>query len=199
VQQGNAALAAAKRSLQSNVDEARRLIATNQASSPRVRDARTKLSAALTTASSALTTSSPTTVALAANSLSVSLNAYRDALGTVPPSGLADAIRAYAVGDYDRAISLLDRTKAPAGVYSGQIALFRAASRYAQYVKTGAHNDGLKGVVEEDVVAFRKADPRLAKVAAGAPAAAAATRALDQRLFSPKFVAFVAQTIRSRS
>jgi hypothetical protein len=127
------------------------------------------------------------------------LNAYRDALGTLPPPGLADAIRAYEVGDYDRAISLLDRTKAPAGVYSGQVALFRAASRYVQYVKAGTPNDGLKRGVENDVVAFRNADPRLANIAAGAPLAAAAKKALDQKLFSPKFVSFVVQTIRNKS
>ena len=178
------ALTASKRSLQSNVDDVRRLLAANQSSTPRARDARTKLSNALATASRALTSSSPATIALASNSLTASLNDYRGALGSLPPRTLADAINAYAGGDYGRAIKLLDGTNASDGVYRGQIALFRAAARYSQYVMAGERDGGLKRRVEDDVLAFRGIDPN---------------RPLDPRLFSPKFLSFVARTVRSRS
>ncbi len=93
-----------------------------------------------------------------------------------PPVNLAEAVRAYARGEYQRAITLLAASTTNERVYKAQVALFRGASRYSQFLAAGGTNTSLKRQIIADVLEYRGLDKR----------------PVDPRLFSPRFRDFVA-------
>ncbi len=92
-----------------------------------------------------------------------------------PPLNLAEAVRAYARGEYPRALSLLASSSTNDRVYKAQVALLRGASRYSQFLAAGGTNTSLKKQIVADIRAYRDLD----------------NRPLDPRLFSPRFRDFV--------
>jgi hypothetical protein len=94
------------------------------------------------------------------------------------PSELRQGAAAVFAGRYDDALRVLDPLNSPDKAVATQVHLFRAAARYALYLKGGERETALEARALEDVTRLRELAPALEP---------------DVALFSPRFREFVSR------
>ncbi|HEX9607632.1 MAG TPA: hypothetical protein VF962_10405 [Gemmatimonadaceae bacterium] len=168
---------AAKQALERISTDARKLLKSSKASS-RAAGARAALASAIDKASHVRTS-----VSASRQNLQTALNTSPEASSqrvAIDPQ-LADAVRAYLRGDYQRVNSVLASLDKVAANGRGQAALFRAAARYSLYLIGGERDDGLKQSAVADVREYKRRDP---------------SRSPDPRVFAPSFRQLCEQVAR---
>jgi hypothetical protein len=166
------ALIASRQKLAKLVTDSRKLL--NEPRSERSAKSRDALTRAINAAATASNSDSTQTIQTATNTLSGAADDFRRMSDTTPGLSdrqLADAVRAYLRGDYDRTATLLEGLTFDSPKARAQAALFRAAANYARFTLAGGKDEILRTQAIAELRQYRRME----------------SAAPDARVFSPPF------------
>ena len=166
------ALIASRQKLTRLVADSRKLL--NEPRSERSAKSRDALTRAINTAATASNSDSTQTIQSATNALNGAADDFRRMSDTAPGLSdrqLADAVRAYLRGDYERTATLLEGLTFDSPKARAQAALFRAAASYARFTLAGGKDEILRTQAIAELRQYRRME----------------SAAPDARLFPPPF------------